>query len=65
VVPETRTQALKNGGLKQAKRTKTERNRDYAYLVAGLAVMMARAAFGAAPTLTEVTVSGYTQRAAA
>lgn len=26
VVPETRTQALKNGGIKQAKRTKTERN---------------------------------------
>jgi hypothetical protein len=62
VIPETRAQALKNGTLKQAKRTKADRNRDYAHLVTGLALMMGRAVFRAAPTLRTVAIAAYTQR---
>jgi hypothetical protein len=62
VVPETRLQALKSGTLKEAKRTKADRNRDYAHLVTGLGLMMGRAAFRAVPTLQSVTIAAYTQR---
>lgn len=62
VIPETRFRVLKSGQLKETKRKADERNAAYARLVSGLGVMMAAAAFAAAPTLETVTVGAYTQR---
>jgi hypothetical protein len=62
VIPETRPKALKDGRVKQVKRTKAERFADYAQLAAGLAVLLARTAFSAGPTLQTVHVAAYTQR---
>ena len=62
VIPEVRYQVLKSGQLKPVKREQAERNRLYAQLTCGLALMMAATAFAAAPTLQRVTVAGYTQR---
>ena len=62
VIPETRSKALKDGRIKQVKRTKGERFADHARLSAGLAVLLARTAFAAGPTLQMVHVAAYTQR---
>jgi hypothetical protein len=62
VIPEIRYQVLKSGQLKPVRREEAERNRLYAQLTCGLALMMAATAFAAAPTLQRLTVAGYTQR---
>jgi hypothetical protein len=62
VIPEVRQQALKNGSVKEVRRTKAERNADYLHLIAGIALLLARAAIGAGPTLRRVHVAAYTQR---
>lgn len=62
VIPETTERLLANGTVKETKRTRADRFGDYAQLVCGLALQLARAAFAAAPTLECVVVGGYTQR---
>ena len=62
VIPEVRQRALKNGTLKEVRRTKAERNADYLHLIAGIALLLARTAIGAGPTLQRVHVAAYTQR---
>jgi len=62
VIPENRQQVLKDGRVREVRRSKQERQVDYAHLVAGLALMMARASFSAGPTLTSVHIAAYTQR---
>lgn len=62
VIPETRSKVLKDGRIKEVKRTKGERFADYARLTAGLALLLARTAFCAGPTLQTVHVAAYTQR---
>ncbi len=62
VIPELRQQVLKDGRVRSLKRKATERNGDYAVLVGGLVLWMARWCFVASPTLQNVTVAAYTQR---
>ncbi|MBI1944528.1 MAG: DUF4236 domain-containing protein [Deltaproteobacteria bacterium] len=62
VIPETRGQVLKDGRVKQVKRTATERNADYAHLVAGLALFLANEVFIVSPVLHTVLIAAYTQR---
>jgi hypothetical protein len=62
VVSETKRRVLRDGRVKETKRTKTERATDYATLASGLGLWVARACFAAAPTLATVTVAAYTQR---
>ncbi len=62
VIPEVRQRALKNGTVKEVRRTKTERNADYLHLIAGIALLLARTAMGAGPTLRRAHVAAYTQR---
>lgn len=62
VVPATRHRVLADGRLKETKRDEAERNEEYAELVCGVGLMMAAAAFAAAPTLATVHVAAYTQR---
>jgi hypothetical protein len=62
VVPSTRHRVLADGRLKETKRDEAERNEEYAELVCGVGLMMAAAAFAAAPTLSVVQVAAYTQR---
>jgi hypothetical protein len=62
VVPATRHRVLADGRLKETKRDEAERNEEYAELACGVGLMMAAAAFAAAPTLETVHVAAYTQR---
>lgn len=62
VIPEVKRKVLKNGQIKESNRTKKEKNDDYLILVAGLAVLIARTAFSATPTLQCVVIGAYTQR---
>ncbi|NMO17180.1 hypothetical protein HPC49_19840 [Pyxidicoccus fallax] len=62
VVPELRRCVLWNGVVEETPLTKVERNQDYFRLVAGLALLVARTAFTAGPTLRQVAVAGFTQR---
>ena len=62
VVPETRQQVLKDGRLRELGRSKQERQLDYAHLVAGLALMLARAGLTAGPTVATMYIAAYTQR---
>jgi hypothetical protein len=62
VIPEMRLRALKDGRVKEVKRSKAERFADYARLAAGLALLLARTAFSAGPTLQTVHLAAYTQR---
>jgi hypothetical protein len=62
VVPENREEVLKDGRVREVRRSKQERQHDYAHLVAGLALMLARAGFSAGPTLASIHIAAYTQR---
>jgi hypothetical protein len=62
VVPENRQQVLKDGRVREVRRSKPERQHDYAHLVAGLALMLSRAGFSAGPTLASMHIAAYTQR---
>ena len=53
---------LKDGSRREVKRPKAERMTAYAGLACGLAFLVARVAFEAAPTLRTVTIAAYTQR---
>lgn len=61
-IPETTARALKDGTIREVNRTKTDQNRDYAFLVTGLALQLARATFASSPALRKVVVAAYTQR---
>jgi hypothetical protein len=61
-VPETRQQVLKDGRVRDLRRNKQERQLDYAHLVAGLALMLARSGFFAGPTVATVYIAAYTRR---
>lgn len=63
VVPTTRYRVLSDGRMKETKRGEAERNEEYTELVCGVGLMMAAAAFCAAPTLVTVQIAAYTQRA--
>ena len=62
VIPETKHRVLKDGTIKEARRTNNERGAAYAELACGLAIQLARCAVAAAPTVREVHVGAYTQR---
>lgn len=62
VVPTTRHRLLADGRLKEVKRDEAERNEEYTELVCGVGLMMASAAFAAAPTLAVIHIAAYTQR---
>ena len=62
VIPETRGQALKDGRVRQVKRTVSEKNGDYAHLVTGLALFIANETLAVSPTLQTVRLAAYTQR---
>jgi hypothetical protein len=62
VVSETKRRVLRDGRVKETRRTNTERATDYATLASGLGLWVARACFAAAPTLETVTLAAYTQR---
>lgn len=62
VVSETQLRVLQDGTIKEQKRDERGRNAVYATCAAGVGLMMAAAAFAAAPTLRSVYVAGYTQR---
>lgn len=62
VIPETRSSVLKDGRIKQVKRSATERYSEYSTLVFGLAILLACAAFSAGPTLKTTSIAAYTQR---
>lgn len=62
VLPETRFRVLADGRMKEVKRDAAERNAEYCELVCGVGVMIAAAAFAAAPTMSSVFIAAYTQR---
>lgn len=62
VISEHAYRVLKNGTIRQTARKRSQRFREYASLVAGLAVLMAATAFAAAPTVNVVSLGAYTQR---
>ena len=62
VIPATRQRILSDGRVKETKRDEAERNSEYADLVCGVGLMMAAAAFAAAPTLSVVQIAAFTQR---
>jgi hypothetical protein len=62
VIPEVKQRALKNGTIKEVRRTKADRNEDYLQLSAGIALLLARTALAAGPTLRFVHLAAYTQR---
>lgn len=62
VIPETRGQVLKDGRVRQVKRTVSEKNEDYAHLVTGLALFIANETLVVSPTLQTVRIAAYTQR---
>jgi len=62
VVPETKDRVLKDGSVTSVKRNAKERAKEYAVLVTGLGVLLARMAFAAAPSLSCVHIAAYTQR---
>ena len=62
VIPETRGQVLKDGRVRQVKRTVLEKNRDYAHLVTGLALFIANETLVVSPTLQILRIAAYTQR---
>jgi hypothetical protein len=60
VVATTRHEVLKAGRVKEVKRN--DADREYSNVACGVGLMMASAAFSAAPTLERVSVAAYTQR---
>ena len=62
VIPETRGQALRDGRVRQVKRTVSEKNGDYAHLVTGLALFIANETLVVSPRLQTVQIAAYTQR---
>ena len=62
VIPESRGQVLKDGRVRQVKRTVSEKNGDYAHLVTGLALFIASETLVVSPTLQLVRIAAYTQR---
>jgi hypothetical protein len=62
VIPETRGQALKDGRVRQVKRTASEKYGEYAHLVTGLALFIANETLAVSPTLQTVRLAAYTQR---
>ena len=62
VIPETRGQVLKDGRVRQVKRTVSEKNGEYAHLVTGLALFIANETLVVSPTLQTVRLAAYTQR---
>jgi hypothetical protein len=62
VIPETRGQVLKDGRVRQVKRTVSEKNEDYAHLVTGLALFISNETLVVSPMLRTVRIAAYTQR---
>ena len=62
IIPEVRFKALKNGTIKQVRRSRRERNDAWRHLVLGIALQIGRTVCAAAPSIQHVKVAGYTQR---
>jgi Protein of unknown function (DUF4236) len=62
VIPEMRFKALKNGTIKEVRRSRRERNEAWRHLVLGIALQLGRTVCAAAPSVQHVKVAGYTQR---
>lgn len=62
VIPETRGQVLKDGHVRQVKRTVSEKNGGYAHLVTGLALFIVNETLVVSPALQTVRIAAYTQR---
>jgi uncharacterized protein DUF4236 len=62
VVPSTKYEVLKAGRVKEGKRNESERQAAYCTVACGAGLMMASAAFAAAPTLETIQIAAYTQR---
>lgn len=62
IIPEVRFKALKNGTIKQVRRSRRERNDAWRHLVLGIALQIGRTVCAAAPSIQVVKVAGYTQR---
>lgn len=62
VIPEVRMKALKNGTVKEVRRSKAERLQGWRHLVLGIAFQIGRTICAIAPSIQSVTVAGYTQR---
>lgn len=62
VIPETRLKALKQGTVKEVRRTQRERKEAWGQLVLGIALQIARTICAVAPTVQIVRLAGYTQR---
>jgi hypothetical protein len=62
VIPVTRRRVLRDGRVREVRRKVGERNRAYAELVVGLGMMIAAAAFAAAPSIELVRITAFSQR---
>lgn len=62
VISDKSYSVLKDGTIKEKKRSQSQRFGDYADLVAGLSILMGATAFAAAPTVKNVSIACYTQR---
>lgn len=62
IIPEVRFKALKNGTVKQVRRSRRDRNDAWRHLVLGIALQIGRTVCAAAPSIQHVKVAGYTQR---
>lgn len=62
VIPETRLKALKNGSVKEVRRSQRERKDAWRHLVLGIALQLGRTICAVAPAVQHIKVAGYTQR---
>lgn len=62
IIPETRLKALKNGTVKEVRRSQRERKQAWRHLVLGIALQLGRTVCAVAPSVQHVKVGGYTQR---
>ncbi len=62
VIPETTKEILKNGGTREVRRTKSERQTDYTRLAMGECLFVAAELFSYLPLAQEIKVAAYTQR---
>src|SRR5690606_24835548 len=63
VIPDRLPKLGKGGRAVEVRRTKTEQNEDYFYLVVGQAVYLSAFQFAWNPTLRSISIAAYTQRA--
>jgi hypothetical protein len=62
IIPEIRLKALKDGSVKEVRRSQRDQRDAWRHLVLGIALQLGRTICAVAPTVQHIKVAGYTQR---